>query len=321
MPVNKLFTHPCEVRLYRARPGRLGPAQWRALAGLLDESERSHAQDFRLELDCRAYVLAHGLRRVVLAQWLAVPAAALVFGHAASGQPQLLWPAHRTISFSHTHTREGALLAVSQAACVGVDMESCSAGPLDRALLEGFIVLPEYGEPPDNDETAEKKAKPFAGDAEADAETFYFYWTALEAFWKGAGRGLQSVNPRLHIRQSQAGHWQAWPALPEARPPLAEGASAFVPVGPALIVPVSAAEGCIASLALCPSQSPRLGSKPGSRPGAIVSPTAGTALGQGAPARPQPGAVACTLLQTDLETEIERFNPVVWQASPAAGRH
>jgi phosphopantetheinyl transferase len=301
MPVNKLFTHSCEVRLYRARPGRLGPAQWRALAGLLDESERRHAQCFRLELDRRAYVLAHGLRRVALAQWLAVPAAALVFGQAASGQPQLLWPAHRTISFSHTHTREGALLAMSQAACVGVDMESCSAGPLDRALLEGFIVLPE---------SADNTAKPAAGDADA----FYFYWTALEAFWKGAGRGLQSVNPRLHIRQSQAGHWQAWPALQEARMALAEGACAFAPAGPALIVPVSAAEGCIASLALCPGQTPR--------PSASPTSAAGTAaLGQGAPARHQPAAGACTLLQADLETEIAQFNPLVWQASPGAGRH
>ncbi len=301
MPVNKLVTPVFEVLLYRARPGRLGPSQWLALASVLDESEREQAQRFRLEVDRQAYVLAHGLRRVALAQWLAVPAAALVFGRAASGQPRLLWPGNRSISFSHTRTREGALLAVSQAASVGVDMESCRGAALDRALLQDFIVLPD---------TADAAPSAQANKPEADLaaglfEPLFFYWTALEAFWKGLGRGLQAANPRLHLAQSEAGHWRAWPALHETGATLADRTRARVPAAPALIFPVRAAEGCVASLALHPRLAPCMQTR--TRTSAAVE--------------QESGAAVWALHETDLEAELEQLSPLVWQASRGAGRH
>jgi 4'-phosphopantetheinyl transferase len=207
------------VLLWSARPGALCPAQWRRLGSLLDDTECRQARRFRLEADRRAYVLAHGLRRLALAAWLKVPAASLCFGVAAGGRPQLLAPAHHPVFFSHTHTREAVLVALSADAAVGVDVESTQGPLISAGLLTDFIAQPEVADP-----------------------DFYFYWTALEAFWKAAGTGLTQGQPRLHFERRAAGHWLARPA--SQRP----GAT---PAGrPTLIFSVTAPPGCCASLAL-----------------------------------------------------------------------
>ena len=207
------------VQLWRARPDAPWPAGWRGLTDLLDDAERRQAGRFRFAADHRAYVLAHGLRRLALAAWLQVPAASLRFGAVAGGQPQLLAPAHRQVFFSHTYNREAVLVALSSDAAVGVDVESTQGPHFSAALLAGFIAQPDVADP-----------------------DFYFYWTALEAFWKAAGTGLTQGQPRLHFERSAAGHWLA---RPESLLPGTAPASR-----PTLIFTVTAPPGCCASLAL-----------------------------------------------------------------------
>ena len=213
------MTKKNRVLLWSARPGALCPAQWRRLGSLLDDTESRQAWRFRFEADRRAYVLAHGLRRLALAAWLKVPAASLRFGAAAGGRPQLLTPAHRPVFFSHTHTREAVLVALSSDAAVGIDVESTQGPHISAELLDGFIAQPEMADP-----------------------DFYFYWTALEAFWKAAGTGLTQGQPRLHFERSAAGHWLV---RPESLRPGAAPASR-----PTLVFTVTAPPGCCASLAL-----------------------------------------------------------------------
>lgn len=207
------------VQLWRARPDAPWPVEWRGLTDLLDDAEQRQAGRFRFAADQRAYVLAHGLRRLALAAWLQVPAALLRFGATASGQPCLLGTWRQPVFFSHTHTREAVLVALSKDAAVGIDVESTRGPAIDAALLAGFIALPDM--------------------AAADA---YFYWTALEAFWKAAGSGLAQGQPRLHFERCAAGHWLATPGI---RMPADATASR-----PTLVFPVTAPPGCCASLAL-----------------------------------------------------------------------
>ena len=207
------------VRLWSARPAALCPAQWRGLSDLLDDNERRQAGRFRFAADQCAYVLAHGLRRLALAEWLQVPAASLRFGAAPGGQPLLLGAWQQPVFFSHSHTRESVLVALSADAVVGVDVESTRGPAMDAALLDSFIAPPE----------------------EAGAD-FYFYWTALEAYWKAAGTGLQAGQPRLHLARNAAGHWLAAPGPTTAR----TGTTAR----PMQILPLSAPPACRASLAL-----------------------------------------------------------------------
>lgn len=207
------------VSLWSARPGAVCPAQWRRLGSLLDDAECLQARRFRLEADRSAYVLAHGLRRLALAAWLKVPAASLRFAAVAGGRPQLLVPPHHPVFFSHTHTREAVLVALSADAAVGVDVESTQGPLISAGLLADFIAQPEVAE-----------------------QDFYFYWTALEAFWKAAGTGLAYGQPRLHLERHAAGHWLAWAV--SQRPGAAPASR------PTLVFPVTAPPGCCASLAL-----------------------------------------------------------------------
>ena len=207
------------VRLWSARPDTLCQAQWRGLSDLLDDNERRQACRFRFAADQRAYVLAHGLRRLALADWLNVPAASLRFGATASGQPLLLGAWRQAVFFSHSHTREAVLVALSADAVVGVDVESTQGPAMDAALLASFIAPPEV--------------------APAD---FYFHWTALEAYWKAAGTGLSAGQPRLHLARNAAGHWLAAPG-----PCVARTATTARPMQ---IFPLTAPPACRASLAL-----------------------------------------------------------------------
>lgn len=213
----------CEVQIWRASPGDVSHAQWRALTKALGLSERSKAFQFRFEADRKAYVLAHGLRRLVLGMMLDVPPSALVFQDADSGQPQLIKPHQKRIYFSHAHTREGVLFAVSSDAAVGVDAESVTAVPADLALLAPYLALP-------------------AKDA-TEALSFYGYWTALEAFWKAVGTGLSANLPRLRLTGLPLGHW-AVAFDTHQGPEFAELATHGV------IIPVTSPPNCVASLAI-----------------------------------------------------------------------
>ncbi len=213
----------CEVQLWRASPVDVSHAQWRALTKSLDLSERSVAFGFRFEVDRKAYVLAHGLRRLALAELLDEQPGALVFRDDHNGQPQLIKPLHRRIYFSHSHTREGVLFAASSDAAVGVDAEIVAAGPADLTLLEPFLVLPER--------------------SSSEANGFYDYWTALEAFWKAAGTGLSAKHPRLRLSAHALGYWEVALDTPDD--------SRLNPVAAhAAIFPVTSPSGCVASLAI-----------------------------------------------------------------------
>jgi len=213
----------CDVQIWRASPGDVDHAQWRALTNSLGLSERSNAFKFKFEADRKAYVLAHGLRRLALAAMLDVQPDALVFRDNEDGQPQLIKPHHRRIYFSHSHTREGVLFAASSDAAVGVDAESVTAEPVDFTLLGPFLVLPELGA--------------------AEEASFYDYWTALEAFWKAAGTGLSTDHPRLRLSAHPLGHWEVAFDVPQG---------SELPVLPThgVIFPVTSPPNCVASLAI-----------------------------------------------------------------------
>lgn len=213
----------CEVQIWRASPSDIDHALWRGLTKSLALAERSKAFQFRFEADRKAYVLAHGLRRLVLGLMLDIPPSALVFRNAENGQPQLIKPNHKRIFFSHSHTREGVLFAVSSDAAVGVDAESIAVGSADFSLLIPFLVLP--------------------ANVSTETLSFYSYWTALEAFWKAVGEGLSANPPRLRLTSLPLGHWAV--ALDaHYGPEFADMATH------AVIIPVTSPPNCVASLAI-----------------------------------------------------------------------
>src|SRR4051794_6884337 len=101
-----------EVRLACARPGDIADADSAALEALLDPLERETAQRFQHELDRKAYVVAHALRRALIAHETHLPAPAVRIAHDSRGKPFLAAPGGDAIHFSHTRNRNAVACAV-----------------------------------------------------------------------------------------------------------------------------------------------------------------------------------------------------------------
>lgn len=182
----------CGIEIWTERTANVGPAAWKELACLLDDAEKTRARQYRFDEDRQAYVLAHALRRLALGKALAVNPASLAFGHDAQGKPGLTWPVQPGIFFSHAHARSTVACAVTWLAPVGVDVEDAADRETDLELLAPFVAVPD---------ARQRNAELGPG----ISRQFLFYWTALEAFWKAAGTGLVSANPRIRCNKNAAG--------------------------------------------------------------------------------------------------------------------
>jgi 4'-phosphopantetheinyl transferase len=220
---------PYGVQIWAASPRVPNEAQWRELARLLDAAEQDRARQFKTSDDRRAYVLAHALRRVALARVLAVGPDDVVVSHAANGRPLLAAAANRPeIFFSHSRSREMVVCAVTRAGPVGIDVEPIDAVAADFDLLAPYMVLPD----------TQRREAELGPDPSAQ---FFFYWTALEAFWKAAGTGLSSSNPRILCRRNRLDAFE-----------IALVASASVKL--ASIIPVAVQERCSVTVVLATQQ-------------------------------------------------------------------
>lgn len=191
----RFFMEPEKANVWIARPQEVGVEQMRSLELTLDAGEIERASKFRFGSDRRAYVVAHGLRRVALGDFLGVDPVRLVLTKQSSGEPVLMWPGTRKVYFSHAHTRDLVAIAVTGIGRVGIDVECVVPTKPDFDLLEPYVVLPGVSQ----------RVEELGTDPAAQ---FFFYWTALEAFWKAAGKGLSPENPRICCEKNAAGTFE-----------------------------------------------------------------------------------------------------------------
>lgn len=184
-----------EVRVWTARPDDFSDAQWLNMALSLDNMERIQSGRFKWEADRRAYILAHALRRTALAEILEVAPSTIVFSCEENGKPLLIEPLEAAIFFSHSRSRSMVACAVTRIGPVGIDVEATQQGNADFDLLANFATLPDSLR-----REAELGADP--------SRQFFFYWTALEAFWKADGGGLSFANPRIQCQKNQRGQFE-----------------------------------------------------------------------------------------------------------------
>lgn len=215
----------CDVQIWTASPQNFQAAQCSDLSLLLDKTECLLSEQFNVEADRHAYVLAHALRRLALARALAVAPSSIVFSREANGKPVLVGPPERAIFFGHSHTRAAVVCAVTRIGPIGIDAEVSQDRIADFELLESFVALPD----------AQRREEEVGADP---ARQFYFYWTALEAFWKATGTGLSSENPRIRCQKNRFGLFEIslevdGPVKPVAR-----------------VIPVQSPAGCSITLAL-----------------------------------------------------------------------
>jgi 4'-phosphopantetheinyl transferase len=182
-----------EVQVWSASVADTPVGSWAELHSLLDPDEAARAQRFRFDLDRQTYVLAHALRRLALGEYLETDPAKLMFGETPQGRPELKLPstgAYGRVFFSHSHSQGQVAFSLSSEAPVGIDIEAIDDCAVDLGLLDAFLIIPE----PDA-----------ATDGYKFPEQFFFYWTALEAFWKAEGSGLATGNPKIQCRMNSSG--------------------------------------------------------------------------------------------------------------------
>jgi len=150
--------------------------------GWLDAQERARLKAFRSTDVQRRFARSHAALRGILAGYVAAPPHALRFATGLRGKPSL---PGRNLHFNLAHSGEAALVAVSRAAPVGVDVEQ--PRPLHSVLGMARTVF-----------HAEEIAQLEALDPSQRHEAFFECWVRREALVKGLGLGLAgagSVGP------------------------------------------------------------------------------------------------------------------------------
>lgn len=148
------------------------------LAALLAPGERERAGRFRRPGDQRAFVVARGTLRRLLASYLRVDPAALSLSVSPRGKPYLLEGDRRSdLRFNLSHAGDLALVAVAWGREVGVDLER-----LDRAVHPVGIAERFF----DPEEAAFLAGLPAA----ARTGTFFRLWACKEAYAKATGLGI-----------------------------------------------------------------------------------------------------------------------------------
>ena len=151
--------------------------------GWLDEEERRRANHLIHAENRRYYVLAHGGLRAVLGRYLRLAPDQVAMDRRAAGKPFLKTSSQDgsgiTFNLSHAHGR--ALIAVSKAQEVGVDLE-CVRSEVDVTKLSARYFAPS--------EHASIMLLP----EEIRSVRFFRYWVAKEAMLKAQGVGLRGLS-------------------------------------------------------------------------------------------------------------------------------
>lgn len=162
------------VQVWRL-PLPAGPEDERLLAWL-EPAERQRAQRYGNPQARRRFLLCRAALRCLLAQRLQTEPAALSLLADGHGKPCLAQrPADLSFNVSHTH--ELALIALSSAPLLGVDVEAWRPMRALPGLAQRCFAAQEF---------SRWQALPEA----AQMPAFFQLWTRKEAFAKAVGRGI-----------------------------------------------------------------------------------------------------------------------------------
>ncbi|HET7595182.1 MAG TPA: 4'-phosphopantetheinyl transferase superfamily protein, partial [Stellaceae bacterium] len=180
------------------------------LLALLDAGERARWLRFRRDEDRARYLVAHALKRLVLAVHLGAAATELSFtaacrhcGGTDHGKPRLR-AAGGGIDFSLSHSGEYVVLAVTRDAAVGVDIERVNTRRDVAALIPAVLSVAE-------------QTVVAALPATERALAVLRYWTRKEALLKATGDGLAVAPAAITVAPPDALPaliaWEAAPAF------------------------------------------------------------------------------------------------------------
>jgi 4'-phosphopantetheinyl transferase len=199
-----------EVDLWLSpEPLQLDAHKARQYEAMLSAAEKQRWQRFLQAGDRDRFLHARALTRTVLARYLGdVEPAALAFSQGSWGKPTLAHSAHaqgrqeRMPFFNLSHTRGMAVLAVTAAAEIGVDVESIDRRVEVLALSERYFSAREHEQILQLSDRQQR-------------ERFFAVWTLKEAYLKARGLGLRLAldsfsfdcsTLAIHLEESEAAH-------------------------------------------------------------------------------------------------------------------
>jgi 4'-phosphopantetheinyl transferase len=145
---------------------------------ILSEEEHRRASSFVFAEHRRRYVQAHVCLRQILSQYMSISAGSLKFRYTESGKPSLENTGGSSpLNFNLSHSAELAVVAVTTAPEIGVDVEQI------RPIPEWEDISRSTFHP---DEADWVRSHP----ADRRNEAFFQVWTAKEAYVKASGLGL-----------------------------------------------------------------------------------------------------------------------------------
>ena len=149
---------------------------------LLDDSEKARSRRFQSVRARREFVLCRAALRVSLAERLGCSCGRLSFGFLEHGKPYIrLADRSVDIAFNVSHSSEHGLIAITDKACVGVDVEE-RAPRRDFDGIGSLVYGPE-----------ERRLLGIASGREK-VQFFYRLWSMKEALIKALGTGF-SMSP------------------------------------------------------------------------------------------------------------------------------
>ncbi|WP_245915919.1 4'-phosphopantetheinyl transferase family protein [Merismopedia glauca] len=164
------------------------------LAASLSKDERDRASRFHFPHHQRRFIVARGLLRHLLADYLAVSPKEIEFSYLQRGKPELAGDRH--LQFNLSHSEELVVYAFCLSHPVGIDVEYLRSTPDLEPIAARFFTKWEYDE---------LRSLPPAERTSA----FFRCWTRKEAYLKACGDGIGggldqievSLTPEAQIRQ------------------------------------------------------------------------------------------------------------------------
>jgi 4'-phosphopantetheinyl transferase len=150
-----------------------------AWSWMLSREEMEHADGFFHDTDRGDYIVAHGVLRLLLAQYCGLRPNELAFGREANEKPFVVnreaIDAEVTFNLAHSHGR--ALLAIARNRMVGVDLEH------DRDDFDPLILARHFF-------FRSELAAILASPPHLQRDVFFRHWVAKESVLKAQGVGL-----------------------------------------------------------------------------------------------------------------------------------
>lgn len=152
-------------------------AEWEST---LSPEELARANRFHFAKDRNHYVVARGLLRALLGEYLRQDPRKLEFAYGPYGKPELAGASAASgASFNLAHSGGLAAFAISRRRALGIDIERIQAESAGEDIARRYFSAREFSD-----------LQTLSPDEKVDA--FFRCWTRKEAYLKALGTGLQT---------------------------------------------------------------------------------------------------------------------------------